>query len=132
MHQAEKLPLGSDLAQPPQREAVQLLVVPEIVEHRLHGPDALAVASSAERSGQSERSGLPRPVALRWAQRLKRVFGIEIERCGRCGARLKIVASIEDPGVIARILAQGDHASDRSQAQRVLHAARAPPGQWGV
>lgn len=32
------------------------------------------------------------------AQRLKRVFGIEIEACARYGARLKIVASIEDPG----------------------------------
>jgi hypothetical protein len=60
------------------------------------------------------------------------LFGIEIESCARCGARLKIVASIEDLGVIARILAQGDHASDRSQEPRVLHAARAPPGQWAV
>ena len=30
-----------------------------------------------------------RHVALRWAQRLERVFGIEIESCARCGARLK-------------------------------------------
>ena len=63
---------------------------------------------------------------------LIRVSGIEIESCARCGARLKIVASIEDPGVIARILAHRDRASDRPQEQRVLHAARAPPGQWAV
>ena len=30
--------------------------------------------------------------ALRWAQRLKRVFGIEIEACAHCGAWLKLVA----------------------------------------
>jgi len=36
----------------------------------------------------AQRPGLPRHVAMRWAQRLKRVFGIEIEACVRCGARL--------------------------------------------
>jgi hypothetical protein len=66
---------------------------------------------------------------MRWAQRLKRVFGIEIEACVRCGARLKIVASIEAPGVIARILAHRDRASGRAQPERALHAARAPPGE---
>jgi hypothetical protein len=35
---------------------------------------------------------------MRWAQRLKRIFGIEIESCAHCCARLKIVASIEAPG----------------------------------
>ncbi|MFN9127838.1 MAG: IS91 family transposase, partial [bacterium] len=56
----------------------------------------------------SEQPGLPRHVALRWAQRLKRLFGIEIEACARYVARLKIVSSIEDPGVIVRILAHRD------------------------
>jgi Zn-finger nucleic acid-binding protein len=40
-----------------------------------------------------------------WAQRLKRVFGIEIDTCQRCGGTLRIVASIEQPEVIAMILA---------------------------
>ena len=47
----------------------------------------------------------PRPVAMSWARRLKRVFGVEIERCARCRGRLVIMASIEEPAVIARILA---------------------------
>ena len=34
---------------------------------------------------------------------LKRVFDIDIERC-ECAGRLKIIAAIEDPGVIVRIL----------------------------
>ncbi len=88
--------------------------------------------STASTAQGAQQPGLPRHVALRWAQRLKRVVGIEIEACARCGARLKIVASIEDPGVIARMLAHGDHASARLQEQPVLHAARAPPGQWAV
>jgi hypothetical protein len=31
------------------------------------------------------------------------VFDIDIERCPNCGARLKIIAAIEDPPVIVRI-----------------------------
>jgi hypothetical protein len=46
----------------------------------------------------------PRHVAMSWAQRLKRVFGIEIDTCQRCGGTLRIVASIEQPEVIAKIL----------------------------
>jgi hypothetical protein len=48
----------------------------------------------------------PRHVAMSWARRLKRVFGIEIEGCVRCGGKLRIIASIEEPEVIAKILSQ--------------------------
>jgi hypothetical protein len=41
----------------------------------------------------------PRHVAMSWAKRLKRVFGIEIDTCQRCGGNLKIIASIEQPEV---------------------------------
>ncbi|MEM9388552.1 MAG: transposase, partial [Pseudomonadota bacterium] len=43
--------------------------------------------------------------AMSWAQRLKRVFRIEIERCARCGGKVRVIAAIEDPKVIERILA---------------------------
>jgi hypothetical protein len=41
---------------------------------------------------------------LSWAQRLKRVFRIDVERCERCGGKVRIIASVEDPAVIGRIL----------------------------
>ena len=41
---------------------------------------------------------------MTWVQRLKRMFGIDIETCERCGAKVKVIASIEDPAVIAHIL----------------------------
>jgi hypothetical protein len=41
---------------------------------------------------------------MTWAQRLKRVFNIEIETCGECGGAVKVVACIEDPVVIGKIL----------------------------
>jgi hypothetical protein len=44
-----------------------------------------------------------RHAAMNWAQRLKRVFGIEIDTCRRCGGTLAIIAGIEQPEVIAKI-----------------------------
>lgn len=42
---------------------------------------------------------------MTWAARLKQVFGIEVEQCARCGGRLNVIAGIEDPDLIERILA---------------------------
>ena len=68
-----------------------------------------------------------RHVAMCWAQRLKRVFGIEIDRCARCGGKLEVIASIEEPEVIAKMLAHLQKAApDQHQAELPL-GARAPP-----
>ena len=44
------------------------------------------------------------PARMNWARLLKRVFGIDIEHCPQCGGALKIIAAIEEPAVIVRIL----------------------------
>ena len=41
---------------------------------------------------------------MMWMQRLKRVFGIDIETCARCGTKVKVMASTEAPAVMAPIL----------------------------
>ena len=41
---------------------------------------------------------------MSWAQRLKRVFAIDIETCSVCGGSMKVIAAIEDPVVIKKIL----------------------------
>ena len=63
---------------------------------------------------------------MSWARRLKRVFGIEIEQCVRCGGRLKVIASIEEPELIERILA---HRREQGGEETLTVAlgARAPP-----
>jgi hypothetical protein len=63
---------------------------------------------------------------MNWARRLKRVFGIEIEQCARCGGRLRVIASIEEPEFIERILA---HRRERGEevASTASLGARAPP-----
>ncbi len=61
--------------------------------------------------------------AMRWAQRLKRVFGIDVETCAGCGGAMRIIACIEDLAVIKAILA---HLADKA---RPVHAPRRPPGR---
>jgi hypothetical protein len=63
---------------------------------------------------------------MNWARRLKRVIGIEIELCVRCGGRLKVIASIEEPELIERILA---HRRERGEdtAPTASLGARGPP-----
>ena len=84
---------------------------------------------------------------MTWAQRLKRVFRIDIDKsagqpictvsdcreavghrdvpdetCEYCGGTVRIIASIEDPAVIEKILT---HIERRDTASS--HAPRAPP-----
>ena len=57
---------------------------------------------------------------MSWARLLKRVFDIDIERCSHCGGSL--IAALEDPPVIVRILAHlglPTRAPPRAPAQRV-------------
>ena len=40
-----------------------------------------------------------------WARLLKRVFNIDVTKCNKCSGQMKIIAAIEDPKVIKKILA---------------------------
>ncbi|MCC7461565.1 MAG: hypothetical protein IT480_03780 [Gammaproteobacteria bacterium] len=81
----------------------------------------------ADQTDVVDESATPRHVAMSWAQRPKRVFGIDIEACARCGGPLQVIASIEEPQVIAKILA---HLEKRAPDQhRLPLGARAPPVQ---
>jgi hypothetical protein len=63
---------------------------------------------------------------MTWAQRLKRVFNIDVNACGHCGGTLRIVASIEEPTAIRAILLHFVKHGARKQAH-YLPAPRAPP-----
>jgi hypothetical protein len=65
-----------------------------------HSALRAAVTPAGRGPGAHRRAGTaesppPRHLALTWARRLKRVFGIEIEPCARCGGRLQVIASID-------------------------------------
>jgi hypothetical protein len=60
------------------------------------------------------------PTRLSWAQLLKRVFEIDMASCPYCGGPLTLIAAIEAPAVIAKILAHlglPTRAPPRSPAQ---------------
>jgi hypothetical protein len=73
-----------------------------------------------------EKERAPKAVRMSWMQRLKRVFAIDIETCRRCGGTLEVIASIEDPELIERILA---HRKERAaeDVRSTPFAPRAPP-----
>jgi hypothetical protein len=63
---------------------------------------------------------------MSWAQRLKRVFNINIETCSVCSGSMNVIACIEDPLMIKKILThlrgKGLHLETAS-----LPESRAPP-----
>jgi hypothetical protein len=67
-----------------------------------------------------------RRASMTWAQRLKRVFGIDIETCPTCGGSARIIACIEDPVVIEKILTHLDTQAAEPEASR-RPPCRAPP-----
>ena len=67
-----------------------------------------------------------RRAAMTWPQRLKRVFNIDIETCLECGGAMKVIACIEDPVVIRKIL---NHLKEKGEYQDAfrLSESRGPP-----
>jgi hypothetical protein len=75
--------------------------------------------------GQGEHAPVRRHAAMSWAQRLKRVFNIDVETCRVCGGPAKVIACIEDPVVIKKILR---HLEEKllTRAALLLPDSRAP------
>ena len=69
--------------------------------------------------------------AMTWAQRLKRVFGIDIYTCLHCGGAVRIPASVEGPEAIGRILEHFDKRGTLPQAY-CRQATRGPPARASV
>ena len=55
-----------------------------------------------KRKGSLKEDKTPdeRRSAMTWAQRLKRVFNIDVKTCVHCGGSVKVIACIEDQQVI--------------------------------
>ena len=77
---------------------------------RFHGvlaPNArlrAAIVPGPPESEPADEDAHGAPARMNWARLLKRVFGIDIAHCPQCGGALKIIAAIEEPAVIVRIL----------------------------
>jgi len=76
--------------------------------------------------GQDEKTPAHRHVAMTWAQRLKRVFAIDVETCRVCGSAAKVIACIEDPVVIKAILTHLEKKAAMDSGVQIPDS-RAPP-----
>jgi len=65
-------------------------------------PDPASSTETSEAPAASTRA------RMSWAQLLKHVFAIDITACSQCGGPLTILAAIEDPAVILKILTHLD------------------------
>jgi hypothetical protein len=108
---------------------------PRVNLTRFHGVFAPNSAHRAQVTKGGRGRGARRPedstpaerrAAMTWAQRPKRVFGIDIETCSVCGGAMRIIACIEDPAVIEKILAHLDAKAAAGQPARPP-PSRAPP-----
>lgn len=75
---------------------------------------------------EGDQSPAEKRASISWAKRLKRVFNIGIETCSECGGEVRIIASIEAPVVIQKILAHLDNTAS-SAAKALLPDCRASP-----
>jgi len=75
---------------------------------------------------ETDQTPAEKRASMTWAKRLKRVFNIDIETCDKCGSDVRIIASIEDPAVIQKILAHLDNTA-RSAVAALLPDCRASP-----
>jgi len=65
--------------------------------------------------------------AMTWAQRLKRVFNIDVSICPNCAGEAREIACIEDPAVIDKILRHLQTKGALPPPPDLLPAARASP-----
>ena len=98
--------------------------------------------SNAEVRTPAERHAAracPALSGMTWAQRLKRVFNIDIEVFSLCGGSVRVIASIEDQDVMPdkagqaldRILAHRRQKKQETPTRPLLvPPSRAPPGTW--
>jgi hypothetical protein len=87
-----------------------------------------ACATPAEdRVSDDARPGCTRPKYRAWAELMRRAFEADVLACPRCGGRMVVLATIEDPAVVRRILT---HLGLSMEAGEPL-PGRAPPWTEG-
>jgi ribosomal protein S27E len=94
-------------------------------KHRIHVTPAKRGKGRKAQSGTAwkDKTQAERHIAMTWMQRLKRVFDIDIEVCEKCKGPVKIIACVEDPAVIEKILR---HLREKSISN---NSAKLPPGR---
>ena len=113
-----------------------LVPKPRVYLTRYHGVFAphsrwrAAITPAGRGSGvkaADTRTPAERHRAMTWAQRLKRVFRLDLETCEACGGQVRVIAGIEDPVVIGKILDHLKRAGAGTVGEGRRPAVRGPP-----
>ncbi len=75
-------------------------VVPDLCSETEEGMEQ----SSTEDESFDNKDKKGKKHYISWSRLLRRVFDIEMEKCPNCGGQVKVVAAIEEPGAIKKIL----------------------------
>jgi len=78
---------------------------------------------AVEADSAGAEPGEPKPGGYEWAELMRRTFGFDVLACTKCGGRLKLIALIDQPAVIEKILT---HLGLPTEGPRP-RPARAPP-----
>jgi len=84
-----------------------------------------ACREPADAAERPRPSGVSKPRHWTWANLMRRAFDFDVLACPRCGGRMSLIATIDDPRVIRKILAHLGLATEVPQ----LHPSRSPPGR---
>ena len=86
------------------------------------GPSAAAESAAADEGAPGD--GGPRQGRnYLWADLMRRTMGLDVVTCPRCGGRLRLIAVIDDPAVVKRILRHLGFPTEIPEAR----PARVPP-----
>ena len=107
-----------------------LIPTPRINLIRFHGvfaPNsqyrAAIIIQKDKKSKEETQTESKKRKAMTWAARLKRAFNIDIKTCEICGGAVKVIACIDDPIIINKIL---NHLQIR-QNNQTIPMSRSPP-----
>jgi hypothetical protein len=96
-------------------------------KHRVKVTPAKRGKDKRKGSLKEDKTPDERRSAMTWAQRLKRVFNIDVKTCVHCGGSVKVIACIEDQQVIDKILSHLKKKDRLPSSPDALPETRAPP-----
>jgi len=68
-------------------------------------PVEAPVGAGASANGKDDSAAAPLSRHWAWADLMRRAFDIDVLACSRCGGRLRLMGTVEDPDAIRAILA---------------------------
>jgi hypothetical protein len=99
-----------------------------VVDYGRAASENVALGPVSDSPGRAGVRGPRRPRNWTWAALMRRAFAIDVLACARCGGRLRVIATVEDPVAVRQILAAPCPAGPRGpNLARRQRFARWPP-----